>query len=196
MPALQTAQPYTARDYSSLRGLEAITDEQIEVHLKLYNGYVKRTNALLERLAEAPKGESAWQEMKRRLGWEFNGMRLHEYYFDNLAPQGRGDAAGSAFGHAVGGQFGSFDAWKDDFLATAKAPGIGWAICYRDGSGGNLLNCWVTEHECGHPAGCSPILVLDVFEHAFSVYRKPTDRGPYLNDFFANVDWDAASARL
>lgn len=190
-----THQKYTAKDYSALRGLTGISDEQVEVHLKLYNGYVNRTVALLEALAAADPGTSAWQEMKRRLGWEFNGMRLHELYFDALTPGGKGSLEGSAFGQAAAGCFGSVEAWKKDFLATAKAPGIGWTICYRDRNG-NLLNFWVTEHEQGHPAGLTPVLVCDVFEHAFSVYRKPTDRGPYLDDWFANVDWEVVSGRL
>jgi len=190
-----TLQKYTAKDYAALRGLTGLSDEQIEVHLKLYNGYVKRTNALLDALAAADPGTSAWQEMKRRLGWEFNGMRLHELYFDAMAPGGRGELAGSAFGQAVAAQYGSVEAWQKDFLATAKAPGIGWTITYKDGNG-NLLNVWVTEHEQGHPAGLAPILVCDVFEHAFSVYRQPTDRVPYLDDWFTNVDWQAVSARL
>ncbi|KAA3612727.1 MAG: superoxide dismutase [Planctomycetota bacterium] len=187
---------YPAKDYSALRGLSGITDEQIEVHLKLYNGYVTRTNALLETLAQTDPSTSAYQELKRRLGWEFNGMRLHEYYFDNLSAGGSGSLAGSAFAAKAAEQYGSVENWQKDFLSTAKAPGIGWTICYLDPANGGLINFWVTEHEQGHPAGLIPVLVCDVFEHAFAVYRKPTDRAPYLDDFFANINWDVVNQRL
>ncbi len=191
---------YEAEDYSGLRGLQGITDEQIEVHLKLYNGYVNRTNAALEKLAGLAEGgntgDSGYQEVKRRLGWEFNGMRLHEYYFDNLTAGAKPLDDGNAFAKEVASQFGSVDAWKTDFMGTAKAPGIGWVITYKDGVNGLIFNQWIEEHQSGHPAGCTPILVLDVFEHAFSVYRKPTDRAPYLDDFFANVNWDVVAGRL
>ena len=148
---------YTAKDYSKLRGLHAISDAQIEEHLKLYNGYVNRTNALFEKLAgmvnEGKSADTSYQELKRRTGWEFNGMRLHEYYFDNMTPGGTGELDDSSkFGNAVAKQFGSVARWKEDLMGVAKSPGIGWAITYRDPENGQLFNQWVTEHEQGHPA--------------------------------------------
>ena len=192
---------YKAKDYSHLKGLHAISDDQIAEHLKLYNGYVTRTNAMMQRLAEMANenkhGESTYQELKRRLGWEFNGMRLHEYYFDNLKPRGAGKLeAGTAFGTAAAKQFGAVDAWKADLLGVAKMPGVGWAIAYWDAVGGQLINQWIDRHDEGHPAGCKPILVLDLWEHAFSVYLKPTQRAQYLEDFFANVDWNEVASRV
>lgn len=193
--ALQS-QPYAARDYGGLRGLRGITDEQVAVHLELYRGYVRRTNALLEALAGLDPAGAPFQELKRRLGWEFDGMRLHELYFDNLAPGGRGSLEGSELGRAAAEQFGSVAAWRADFLAVAKAPGIGWAVLWLDPEADRLLNGWVGEHDCGHLAGCRPLLVLDLFEHAWSAYRKPMERAAYLDDFFANVDWTEVNRRF
>lgn len=194
-----TPTAYKAKDYSHLRGLTGISDEQIEVHLKLYNGYVGRTNALFEKVAAMANagafGDSSYQELKRRAGWEWNGMRLHEYYFDNLKA-GAGPLGDNAFAAKAREQFGSVDLWKADLFGVAKSPGIGWAITYLDTQSGQLWNHWITEHESGHPAGARPILVLDVFEHAFSVYLKPTDKAKYLDDFYANVDWDVVARRL
>ncbi len=190
---------YTAKDYGRLKGLAGITDEQIEVHLKLYNGYVNRTNALQEKLfamAGAGTFDSSYQELKRRAGWEWNGMRLHEYYFDNLAVGAKPLADGNPFGAAVAKQFGSVDAWKNDFMNTAKMPGVGWIIAYLDPVSGQILNSWINQHEVSHLAGAKPVLVLDVWEHAFSVYLKPTDRAKYLDDFFANVDWNVVAQRM
>lgn len=191
---------YKANDYSSLKGLHGITDEQIEVHLKLYNGYVNRTNALLAKTAkmanEGQHADSSYQELKRRAGWEWNGMRLHEYYFDNLGASGALNAAQSPFAARVEAQFGTVDAWKADLFGVAKMPGVGWAITYLDPKNGQIWNHWVNQHEVGHPSGAVPLLVLDVWEHAFSVYRKPTNRPAYLKDFFANVCWDTVGKRL
>lgn len=190
---------YKARDYSGLKGLHGITDEQIEVHLKLYNGYVNRTNALLAKCAklanEGQTADSGYQELRRRAGWEWNGMRLHEYYFDNLGARG---ALGeqNQFAARVAGLFGSAEAWKADMMGVAKMPGVGWAITYLDPQSGQIWNTWIEKHESGHPAGAVPLLVLDVWEHAFSVYRKPTDRPAYLEDFFANVNWDLVAQRF
>jgi len=195
---------YEAKDYSGLRGLHGITDEQIEVHLELYEGYVKRTNKLLETLSglakEAKFDNAHFQELKRRLGWEFNGMRLHELYFDVLKPGGSGVLTPD---HDLGAlakkQFGSINAWKADLMGVAKLPGVGWAVTYVDPGQGTpskkearLINVWVEQHDAGHLATCRPVLVLDVWEHAFGVYLKPNERERYLEDFFANVDWTAA----
>jgi len=191
---------YKPNDYSGLKGLQGITDEQVQVHLQLYQGYVKRTNALLERLAglanESKHAESTYQELKRRFGWEFNGMRLHEYYFDSLTPGGGKLTADNAFGAMAEKQFGGIEAWKADLMGVAKMPGVGWALTYLDAANGQLLNVWVDRHDEGHPAGCRPVVVLDVWEHAFSVYLKPTERGKYLEDFYANVNWDVVAKRV
>lgn len=192
---------YEAKDYSWLRGLKGITDEQIEEHLKLYNGYVKRTNALLEKLSgmasEGKQGESSYQELRRRLGWEFNGMRLHEFYFDQFS-KAAGEEAGKlrdAFEEYLRAR-GGMEAWKQDFSSIGKMPGIGWVVCYQDETNGELINTWIEQHHSGHLAGCRPILILDCFEHAFSVYLKPTQRAQYVDDFLANVNWDVVAARI
>jgi superoxide dismutase, Fe-Mn family len=196
-----TPSAYVAKDYSKIKGLTAITDIQIEEHLKLYAGYVKRTNALIQKLAdmsnEKHQDDSSFQELKRRLGWEFNGMRLHEFYFDQLAPGGSGGLKpDSGFGALVAKQFGSVEAWTEDFMGTAKMPGIGWVVTYHDPTNCQVINTWIEQHHEGHLTGCKPLLILDIFEHAFTVYLKPTQRAQYLTDFMANVDWTVVGKRL
>jgi Fe-Mn family superoxide dismutase len=195
-----TPAKYTAKDYSALKGLAGITDDQVAVHLALYNGYVNRSNKLNETIAamfaENRTGTPEYHELKRRAGWEHNGVLLHEYYFDNLAPGGKGYGKESKFGEAVSRQFGDFDAWKADMLGVAKMPGVGWAVTYWDPARNQVDNYWIDRHDVGHPAGCKPVLVLDLWEHAWSAYLKPTDRAKYLEDFFANVNWDVVNARL
>jgi Fe-Mn family superoxide dismutase len=195
-----TPAKYVAKDYSALKGLQAITDDQMAVHLTLYTGYVNRSNKLNETItamfAEGKSATAEYQELKRRAGWEHNGVILHDYYFENLAPGGKGAGKDSKFGEAVSKQFGDFDTWKADMLGTAKMPGVGWAVTYYDESRKQFDNYWIDRHDVGHPAGGKPIVVLDLWEHAWSVYLKPTERAKYLEDFFANVNWDAINGRL
>jgi Fe-Mn family superoxide dismutase len=194
---------YKKREFN-LSGLKGISDKTLEVHFKLYDGYVDNTNALLEKLEElAPKGQVtangklAYAELKRRLGFEQNGMVLHELYFDNLKKNGDGEpASDSAFMRQVHAQWGSFSAWKKEFASVGEMRGVGWAICYRDPKTGLLFNEWITLHEDGHIAGYTPALVMDVWEHAFLLDYKPAQRGEYIDAFFSNVNWSAVESRL
>jgi len=193
--------PYTypKLDYGHLRGLKGISDAQLDVHFALYAGYVANTNKLNETLAAMVKagqsGTLAWAELNRRAGWEYNGMRLHEYYFGNLHPGGKGNP-GPKLTAAVEKSFGSFEAWQKDFIACGTMRGIGWVILYLDPIAGVVSNHWITEHDCGHPAGFAPIVVLDVFEHAFMVDYKPAERAKYIDAFFANLNWVDVEKRL
>jgi Fe-Mn family superoxide dismutase len=187
-----------------LAGLRGISDQTLEMHFKLYEGYVKETNRLQENIAgilqdgrvdeqEMP----AYSELKRRLGFEYNGMVLHEYYFANLDKDGGGDAPrNSPFAQAVKADFGEYEIWKTDFVGVGKMRGVGWAICYQDPTTGRLSNHWITLHEGGNVAGYSPILVMDVWEHAFILDYKPSERAKYIEAFFANVNWRAVETRL
>src|SRR5438270_619727 len=195
---------YKARQFD-LAGLQGISDETLEVHFKLYEGYVKETNKLSERIAEFIRDGNvdqeempAYSELTRRLGFEFNGMVLHEYYFDNLQKGGGlGDPErNSQFVKTAASSFGSYDIWKADFVGIGKMRGVGWAICYQNPSNGNLSNHWITLHETGNVAGFNPILVMDVWEHAFILDYKPADRPKYIEAFLSNVDWTAVDKRL
>ena len=189
---------YTAKDYSKLIGMEGFSDTLLNNHFTLYQGYATNTNKLLDTLAamlkEGKLGTPEYAELKRRLGFEFNGMRLHEYYFENLGGKGALDKAGK-LGKKLADEFGSCEEWEKDFRATAAMRGIGWTILYQDSFTGRLVNQWINEHETGHFAGCAPILVLDVFEHAFMI-DYGLKRPDYIEAFFKNINWDAVEARL
>ena len=196
--------PYKPRDFN-LSNLKGISDETLEMHFKLYEGYVKETNKLNERIAEFIKDAKVdqeefaeYSELTRRLGFEYNGMVLHEYYFENLTSGGgAGDPAGkTGFRKAAEESFGSYDIWKADFVSTGKMRGVGWAICYENPSNGRLSNHWISLHETGNVAGFNPILVMDVWEHAFILDYKPADRPKYIEAFFSNIDWSAVEGRL
>ena len=194
---------YTARQFN-LSGLKGISDETLEMHFKLYEGYVKETNNLTERINEFVKDGNvdqeelpAYSELTRRLGFEYNGMVLHEYYFENMMRGGTGDPdRTSQFAKAAEGSFGSYDIWKADFVGIGKMRGVGWAICYQNPANGRLSNHWITLHEIGNVAGFNPILVMDVWEHAFLLDYKPAERPKYIEAFFSNIAWGEVEKRL
>jgi Fe-Mn family superoxide dismutase len=189
---------YSTKDFSHLIGLKGFSETLLKNHFTLYQGYITNTNKLLDTLAAMVKegkiGTPEYAELKRRLGFEFNGMRLHEYYFGNLGGNGVVDKAGK-LGKKLAEDFGSYEDWEKDFKGTGTMRGIGWAILYQDNVTGRLFNQWINEHETGHPAGCIPILIMDVFEHAF-ITDYGLKRADYIEAFFKNIDWHAVESRL
>ena len=135
-----------------------------------------------------------WGAFKRRLGWEFDGMRLHELYFENMG--GKGDSKqGPEIIKALEKEFSSFNQWKDAFIATGLMRGIGWVILYQDKATKKLINTWISEHDLGHLASCSPLLVMDVWEHAY-ITEFGLNREKYIQAFFQNIDWKVVNQRF
>jgi len=188
---------YMVKNYQKLIGMSGFSEGLLKNHFTLYEGYVANTNKVLDALEKLLREDKAstteYAEMKRRLGWEFNGMRLHELYFENLG-KSICDANGG-LSKKLEAQFGSCDNWEKDFRATGAMRGIGWAVLYYDCNGDRLINSWINEHDCAHPAGCTPIIVMDVFEHAFML-DYGLKRADYIKAFFANLNWVAAEARF
>ena len=188
---------YQAKDYSSLVGMAGFSETLIKNHFTLYQGYVTNANKLMDTLSVMLKdGKTTvpeYSELKRRMGFEFNGMRLHEYYFDNLGGKTQVDK-NSIFVRTVAESFGSYEAWEQDFKATGAMRGIGWVVLYQDWTG-VLFNAWINEHDTGHFAGCTPILVMDVFEHAYMI-DYGLKRADYITSFFKNINWESVSKRI
>jgi Fe-Mn family superoxide dismutase len=188
----------------NLSGLHGISDRTLEMHFKLYQGYVEATNRLNEKAYELLRDGSvdadempAYSELKRRLGFEYNGMTLHEFYFGNLKRNGGGAApSGGPLRRLAERCFGSYELWKTDFASVGKMRGVGWAVCYYDAANNCLNNHWIELHETNNVAGYTPVLVMDVWEHAYLLDYKPADRSRYIDAFFANVDWEAVDDRL
>ncbi len=202
--ANSSANSYKPRDFN-LSGLNGISDETLEMHFKLYEGYVKETNKLNEGIWKFIQDGNvdqeempAYSELTRRLGFEYNGMVLHEYYFDNLkSGGGPGDPDRTMqFAKAAETSFGSYEIWKADFVGIGKMRGVGWAICYQNPANDRLSNHWITLHETGNVAGFDPILVMDVWEHAYLLDYKPAERPKYIEAFFSNIDWTTVEKRL
>jgi Fe-Mn family superoxide dismutase len=180
-------------------GLDGISEEQIAQHWALYEGYVKNARVLEEKLARLTKnGDDSpeYSELKRRWSFEANGVVLHELYFEALKKGQPALGEHALLTKQLKKHFGGFDAWKKDFIRVAKMRGAGWAILYYDPRAKSLTNVSVTSHEDGHPAGSVPILVLDIWEHAYMVDWGASGRPEYIEAFFKNVDWPAVEARF
>ena len=191
---------YKAKQFK-LSGLQGISDETLKMHFALYEGYVKNTNLLMEQISEithkkkASGLDPAYAELTRHLGFEVGGMVLHEYYFENLAPKGRASPSPD-FKRVLDRSFDGFENWKTAFAAVGEIRGVGWAILYQDPVTEKLSNHWIALHQDGVPSGFKPLLVMDVWEHAFLLDYKPSERGKYIEAFFSNVDWDVVHHRL
>lgn len=191
--------PYAPKNFDHLLGTPGFSDQLLKNHFTLYQGYATNTNKLsdaLTQLNKEGKGNTPeYAEMKRRFGWEFDGMRLHEYYFDNMTQKSGMAASGQVLAKKLEKDFGSKEEWEKDFRATASMRGIGWVILYHDEQADRLFNVWINEHDTGHFAGCQPILVMDVFEHAFML-DYGTKRADYIEAFMKAVSWEEVEKRL
>jgi len=191
---------YTPKKWD-LAGLQGISDATLEMHFALYEGYVKNTNLLLDQTADIRKsgeGQGAnpkFAEMVRRFGWEFSGMRLHELYFDNMTKNPTELKSGKLY-NLLGESFGDFETWKKDFFAVGGMRGVGWAIAYYDTVSGQVTNHWVELHQDGNVPTFVPVVVMDCWEHAFIKDYKPSERGKYIEAFYANLNWAACEGRL
>jgi Fe-Mn family superoxide dismutase len=201
MPAPISPKTYKPREFK-LSGLKGISDQTLEMHFGLYQGYVKNTNLLTEQLIEmfqqgkAQGTNPLYAEVSRRLGFEYSGMILHEYYFENMKRDGTGlPNASSRTAAAVNATFGSLENWLADFKAVGAFRGVGWAILFQDPATGRVTNQWVTLHQDNVPVSFKPLLVMDAWEHAYLLDYK-AQRAPYIEAFFQNVDWDAVERRV
>jgi superoxide dismutase, Fe-Mn family len=187
---------YTAMTFT-VPQLVGISAKTIEEHLKLYEGYVKHTNLILEEMQKRDPATDAYamSEMQRRFSFEFDGMRNHELYFACLEG-GSTPLTDGALKQKITETWGSVDTWLAQFKSLAKTRGIGWAMLYLDTTTGQLLNTWVDEQHLGHLTGCTPILALDMWEHSFVADYFPSGKAQYIEDFFANVNWSVIEAQF
>ncbi len=190
---------YKTQDFSHLIGTPGFSDELLNNHFKLYEGYVVNTNKLIEKIIELDKKDEhdspCFAELKRRLGWEWNGMRLHELYFGNLTKGSNSFNIESTIGKKITEQFGAFEVWDKYMRASGALRGVGWVVLYYDTLGDMVFSSWINEHDVGHPTGCTPLLVMDVFEHAY-LTDYGLARADYIDAFMKAVDWEVVNKRF
>lgn len=183
--------------------LKGISEKTIEEHLKLYSGYVKNANMILAKIDEYSEDASpmvgageehayALFEISRRFGFEFDGMRNHECYFSHFENGSTPLAAGSALKIAIEEEWGTFERWQKRFKTLAATRGVGWAFLYYDPVSRRLLNTWIDEQHLGHLTGLSPVIALDMWEHSYVADYQPSGKKQYIEDFFANLNWETA----
>jgi Fe-Mn family superoxide dismutase len=191
---------YTPKTFS-FGTLDGISPKQLDVHLKLYEGYVKNVNLLESVLAAYSKtedegGKYALAEVRRRLGFEFNGMRMHEHYFDQWSGPSTTLGTDSTLGKALSAQYGSLDVWMADFKSVGMMRGIGWAILSYDPVGKHFFNHFVADHELGQLNGTTTVLALDLWEHAYMVDYTPAEKAKYIEAFFKNLNGGVVEKRF
>lgn len=190
--------PYSAKNYSHLLGLAGFSETLLNNHFTLYEGYVKNTNSLSDKLKMlSEKGELStpeFAEFKRRFGWEWNGMRMHELYFGNMTKESASLSDGMLKEKLIAA-YGSLENWEKNFVGTGSMRGIGWVVLAHDVETGKLYNVWVNEHDLGHLVGTTPLLVMDVFEHAFMI-DYGLKRADYISAFMKAIDWNTVEARF
>ena len=189
---------YTEKQFN-IPELKGISSKTIEEHKKLYAGYVKHTNLILDKITELSKDADTntyvLGELQRRFGFEFDGMRNHEYYFENL----EGGSVGISDGElkkAIEAEWGSFDAWLNRFKAIGMTRGIGWAVLYYDPIMKKLLNAWIDEQHLGQLNGLQFILGLDMWEHSYMLDYVPSEKKKYIEAFFENLNWKVSEDRF
>ena len=185
---------YEPKDFSHLLGIEGMSDTLLQNHFTLYQGYVKQTNVLLEKFKTVEAGTPEFAELHRRFGWEWNGMRLHELYFGNLV-KGGVSLSERVLKQKIDATWGSVENWQKEFVGMGTMRGIGWVILCHDKKDGKLFNVWINEHDTGHLAGLTPLLVMDVFEHAYMV-DYGLKKADYINAFMSSIDWHAVEERI
>jgi Fe-Mn family superoxide dismutase len=199
MEEVRLGMGYVAKNFDDLLGTGGFSDQLLKNHFTLYQGYVANTNKLAEGLRnllrEGNTGSPEYAELKRRFGWEFNGMRLHEYYFGNMAKGGIELEEDTSLAQKITEDFGTREDWEKDFKAVGSLRGIGWAALYYDTDAGRIYNTWINEHDVGHLSGATPLLIMDVFEHAFMI-DYGLRRADYIEAFFKAIDWKTVTARF
>ena len=178
----------------SIPELKGLSKKSIEEHLKLYSGYVKNSNLILEHIetlsADSEKNAYEIGELQRRFSFEFDGMRNHEFYFDSFQNGSRPLPEESALREKIAAEWGSFESWLPRFKKIAMTRGIGWAVLFFDSKTKRLLNAWIDEQHLGHLTGLSPVLMLDMWEHSYVYDYQPSGKKNYVEDFFLNLNWE------
>jgi len=193
--------PFTAKTFKVPK-LKGISDKTLEEHLKLYQGYVKNLNLIYEKMGQYAKADLAGNsyalsELTRRMSFEFNGMRNHEVYFASFEGGPKALAADSSLRSAIEAEWMDFDGWVGGFKTLATTTrGIGWAALWYDPVADRLLTTWVDEQHLGLPNGCTMILGLDMWEHSYVADYQPSGKKQYVEDFFANLNWEVIEENL
>ena len=176
--------------------LNGISKKQVEVHLGLYTGYVKHVNLIREKIHELEGNDYVTAELRRRFSFEFDGMRMHEYYFEGFEGDAKEINKDSELVKALSEKYGSWDGFIEHLKAVGKSRGVGWTVLYWDPKASTPHVAWTSDHELGTLAGLPILLAMDVWEHAFMVDYLPSEKGKYIDAFLNNTNWSVVEKRF
>lgn len=191
---------YAARTFK-IPALKGLSEKQLKVHLALYEGYVKHLNVILDTIKElrekdAEKNAFVINELRRRMGFEFDGMRMHEYYFEQLEDEAKEPSESSPLKDAVTERYGDWEKFIAHLKEVAGTRGIGWTVVYYDVAERQAHTAWVGDHELGQFAGLPIILAIDMWEHAYMIDYVPADKKSYVEAYLENLNWDVVEKRF
>ncbi len=184
---------YEAKTFN-IPSLDGISSQTIEEHLGLYNGYVKNLNHILDSLKQVVD-PYAKREMQRRMGFEFGGMRNHEYYFAQFE-EGSKSLPPGKLKELIEEQYDNVDSFVDSFKEIASTRGVGWVIAYIDKSVNKLVMTWVDEQHLGQLVDVDMVLALDMWEHSYMLDYPPSKKKDYIEAFFRNLNWEVVAGRV
>jgi Fe-Mn family superoxide dismutase len=189
---------FAAHDFD-LSQVQGLSREALELHLDLYRGYVKAVNELLAEDKPTSGRMPASVISARssaRFAFEWNGMTMHESFFETLA--GSHDAPlpiDGCIAAAAKRSYGGLEQWQADCLQLAETRGVGWVVCSYDPRSERLFDHWVDLHHFNHTLGTVPVLVLDLWEHAWISDFKPSERADYFQSLWGQINWAVVEAR-
>jgi superoxide dismutase, Fe-Mn family len=188
---------YQVRPFD-LSGVQGLSKKAIDLHLGLYKTYVEQLNKLLEQSPERSAGASplALDGYNRRFAFEYNGVALHELFFEQLAGKHRQPRSDGEFLEALHESYGDFAGWKSSIEALAKTRGVGWVLTLRERGAERLHNCWIDLHQLSLPANCEIVFALDLWEHAYMIDFTAAQRADYVKIILENVDWPVLDQRF
>ena len=180
--------------------LDGISDESVKQHIGLYEGYVKNFNAMSALIGELAKNTEKnahpLSEIVRRRSFEFDGMRLHEHYFEQFEGGPTPLTASGSFEKVLSKEYGSLETFEAAMKGIGNMRGPGWAILYYDKKGDQILSGFIGEQHQGHFVTLPIILALDVWEHAYLLDYGAAGKGKYLDAFFKNLNWSVIEKRF
>lgn len=188
---------FEAKQFDSINGVEGLSARLMGEHYKLYEGYVKKANEILEKLktvdlSTANATQSDLRALKMGYSFALDAIKSHELYFQNIS--GKGGQPQGWLGTQIENHFGSFDNWVKDMKATGIAA-RGWVWFAYDWQTGQLFNFLGDAHDAFPIWHATPLVALDVYEHAYFM-DYGVNRADYIEAFFKNLDWNEIEARV
>lgn len=177
--------------------INAVSKKQYDVHFELYEGYINKVNEIWKELKEDPQMENAnatyskYRGLKKGETYALDGVILHELYFDNLG--GINNMPSGIALELIDQFFGSYENWKQDFIACGKAA-RGWAVLCYDQRSKSLKNILCDSHDEGIILNSYPLIIMDVYEHTYFLDYQ-NKKADYIESFMLDINWDSVNMR-